>query len=83
MKCQLIVEEKKYNEAVKVFKNTKIEMKKGARLLVSVLKSEAECKTQLEEHNKMMKKLSKIAKTQPQNVCSCYTKGVQKNDRFS
>ena len=55
-------------------------MKKGARVLGSVIGSETECKiflkTQLEEHNKILKKLGKIAK-KSQNVYSCYTKGVQ------
>ena len=55
-KCQLIVKDEKYNEAIKLFKNIKIEMKKGAR----VLGSENECKTfletQFEEHNKILKK---------------------------
>ena len=44
-KCQLIV---KHNEAIKVFKNTEIEMKKGARVLSSVIGSETECKIFLE-----------------------------------
>ena len=56
-------------------------MKKGARVLGSVIGSETECKTfsetQLEEHDKILKKLDKMAKTSPQNVYSCYTKGVQ------
>ena len=56
-------------------------MKKGARVLGSVKGSETERKTffetQLEEHNKLLKKLDKIAKTSPQNVYSSCTKGVQ------
>ena len=47
-------------------------MKKGARVLGSVIGSETECKTfletQLEEHKKILKKLGKIAKTSPQKV---------------
>ena len=38
--------------------------------------------TQLEEHNKILKKLGKIAKTSPQNVYSCCTKGVQEKFSF-
>ena len=61
-------------------------MKKGARVLGSVKGSETECKTfletQLEEHNKILKKLDKIAKTSPQNVYSSYTKGVQEKLSF-
>ena len=80
-KCQLIVKDEKYNEAIKVLKNIEIEMKKGSRVLGSVIGSETEgtifLETQLEEHNKIMKKFGKIAKTSPQNVYSCYTKGAQ------
>ena len=69
-----------------VFKNTKIEMKKGARLLDSVIGSETDSKTlletQLKEFNKILKKLGKIAKTSPQNVYSCYTKEVQEKLSF-
>ena len=39
-KCQLNVKDEKYNEAIKVFKNIEIEMKKGARVLGSVIGSE-------------------------------------------
>ena len=45
LKCQLIVKDEKYNEAMKVFKNTEIEMKKGARVLGSAIRPETECKT--------------------------------------
>ena len=80
-KYQLIVKDEKYNEAIKTFTNIEIEIKKGTRVLGSVIGSETECKTfletQLEEHNKILKKLGKIAKTSPQNVYSCYTKKVQ------
>ena len=85
-KCQLIVKDEKYNEAIKRFKKTEIEMKKGARVLGSVIGSEAECKTfletQLEELNKILTKLGKITKTSPQNVYSCYTKGVHEKLSF-
>ena len=47
-KCQLIVKDEKYHEAIKVFRNTEIEMKKGARVLGSVIGSKIECKTFLE-----------------------------------
>ena len=56
-------------------------MRKGARVLGSVIGSETESKnfleTQLEERNKILKKLRKIAKTSPQNVYSSYTKAVK------
>ena len=64
----------KYNEAIKVLKNTKIEMKKGARVLGFVKGSETECitflETQLEELNRIQKTLGKIEKTSPQNMYS-------------
>ena len=82
LKSQLIVNDQKYNEAIKVFKNTEVEMKKGARVLDSVIGSKTERKsfleTQLEEHNKTLKKLGKIARTSPQKVYSCYTKRIHK-----
>ena len=85
-KCQLLVKDEKNIEAIKVFKNTKIEMKKRARVLGSVIGSGTKCKTfletQLEEHDKIMKKLCMIAKTSIQKLYSCYTKGVQENYRF-
>ena len=85
-KCQLIVKDEKYNEAIKKFKNNEIEMKKGVRVLGSVIGPETETKTfletRLEKHNKILKKLGKIAKTSPQNVYSCYTKGLQENLSF-
>ena len=59
---------------------------KGSRTLGSVKGSESECKTfletQLEKHNKILKKLDKIAKTSPQNVYSSFTKGVQEKLSF-
>ena len=85
-KCQLNVKNEKYNESIKVFKNTEIEMKKGARVLGSAIGSETKCKTfletQLEDYNKILKKICKIAKTSTQNVCSSYTKGVQEKLSF-
>ena len=85
-KCQLILKDEKYNDTFKVIKNTELEKKKVARVLGSVIGSETECKTfletQLEEHNKILKKLCKIAKTSPQNVQSSYTKGVQEKLSF-
>ena len=57
-----------------------------ARVLDFVIESETECKifleTQLEGDKKRLKKLGKIAKTSPQKVYSCYTKGVQEKLTF-
>ena len=85
-KCQLIVKDEKLGEAQKVFANTGITIKAGARVLGSVIGTESECKKFLEfqqnEQIKILKKLTKIAKTSPQNVYACYTKGVQKKLSF-
>ena len=65
-KNQLIVKDEKYNEALKIFKNTENEMKKKDNLLDSVIGSETENKTFLEtqlEPNKILKKHCKIVKT--------------------
>ena len=80
-KCQLIAKDEKLGEAQKTFANTGITIKAGARVLGSVIGTESECKSILEfqqnEQIKNLKKLTKVAKTSPQNVYACYTKGVQ------
>ena len=85
-KCQLIVKDEKFGEAQKIFANTAITIKAGARVLGSVIGTESECKKFLEfqqnEQIKILKKLTKIAKTSPQNVYACYTKGVQEKLSF-
>ena len=62
-------------------------MKKEAKVFGSVIGSETKCnislETQLDEHNKILKKLGKIAKTSPQIVYSCYTKEEQVKLLFS
>ena len=71
-KCQLIVKDEKLGEAQKIFANTGITIKAGARVLGSVTGTKSECKNVLEfqqtEQIKILKKLSKIAKTSPQNL---------------
>ena len=80
-KCQLIIKDEKLGDAQKIFANTGIIIKAGARVLGSVIETESECKNFLEfqqnEQIKILKKLTKIAKTSPQYVSACYTKGVQ------
>ena len=80
-KCQLIVKDEKLGEAQKIFANTGITIKAGARVLGSVIGTESECKKQ-NKQIKILKKLTKIAKTSPQNVNGCYTKGVQEKLSF-
>ena len=85
-KRQLIVKDEKLGEAQKIFENTGITMKVGARVLGSVIGTESEGKKfhefQQNEQIKVLKKLTKIAKTSPQNVYACYTKGVQEKLSF-
>ena len=55
-------------------------------MLGSVIEKESKCKKFLEfqqnEQIKILKKLTKIAKTSPQNVYACYTQGFQKKLLF-
>ena len=65
-KCQLIVKDETLGEAQKIFANTGITMKAGTG---SVIGTESECKKFLEfqqnEQIKILKKLTKIARTSP------------------
>ena len=85
-KSQLIVKDEKLGEDQKIFANTGITIKAGARVLDSVIGTESECEKLLEfqqnEQIKILKNLMKIAKTYPQNVYACYTKGVQEKLSF-
>ena len=85
-KCQLILKNEKLGEAQKIFANTVITIKTGARVLGSVIGTVCECKKFLEfqqnERIKILKKLMKIAKTSPQNVYACYTKRFQEKLSF-
>ena len=85
-KCQLIVKDERLGEAQKIFANTGITMKAGARVLGSIIRTESECKLFLEfqqnEQIKILKKLTKTAKTSPQNVYACHTTGVQEKLSF-
>ena len=59
-KCQLIVKDEKLGEAQKIFANTGITIKSGARLLGSVIGTESECKKFLEfQQNEQIKILKK------------------------
>ena len=85
-KCQLIVKDEKLGEVQKIFANTGITIKTGARVVGSVIGTESECKKfpefQQSEKIKILKKLTKTAKTSPQNVYACYTKGFQEKLSF-
>ena len=76
-KCQLIVKDEKLSEAEKIFENAGITIKAGARVLGLAIGTKSECKKFLEfqqnEQIETLRKLTKIAKTSPQNVYACYT----------
>ena len=60
-KCQLIVKDEKLGEAQKIFANTGITTKAGARVLGSVIGTESECKKFLEfQQNEPIKILKKL-----------------------
>ena len=53
-KCQLFVKDEKYNESLKLFKNTEIKKKKDGRVLCSAIESETEGKIFLETTEKTL-----------------------------
>ena len=76
-KCQLIIKDKKFGEAEKVFEKTGITIKAGARLLGSVIGTEFECKKflefQLNEQFEILKKIyKKLLKPPPKRLCLLY-----------
>ena len=75
-----IVEENCRESAIKVFEGTNITMD-SFRVLGSVIGTPSACdkyiETEIEKTATLTEKLSKIAKTSPQNAYFCYTKGVQ------
>ena len=85
-KCQLIVKENCRESAIKVFEGTNITMVDGFRVLGSVIGKPSACdkyiESKIEKTATLTEKLSKIAKTSPQNAYSCYTKGVQNKLSF-
>ena len=85
-KCQLIVKENCRESAIKVFEGTNIKMVDGFRVHGSVIGTPSACdkyiESEIEKTATLTEKLSKIAKTSPQNAYSCYTKGVQNKLSF-
>ena len=85
-KCQLIVKENSRESAIKVSEGTIITMVDGFRVVVSVIGTLSACdknmESEIEKTATLTEKLSKIAKTSPQNVSSCYKKGVQNKLSF-
>ena len=80
-KCQLIVTENRRDSAIKVFEGTNNTKVDGFRVLGSVIGTPSACnkymESEIEKTASLTEKLSKIAKTSPQNAYSCYTKGLQ------
>ena len=85
-KCQLIEKENRCDSALKVFEDTNITMVDSFRVLGSVIGTPSACnkemESEIEKTATLTEKLSKIAKTSPQNAYSCYTKGVQNKLSF-
>ena len=85
-KCQLTVKENCHDSAIKVFEGTSITEVDGFRVLGSVIRTPSACdknmESEIEKTATLTEKLSKIAKTVPQNAYSCYTKGVQNKLSF-
>ena len=85
-KCQLIVKEKWRDSAINVFEGTSFTMVDVIRVLGSVIGTPSACdkftESEIENTATLTEKLSKIAKTSPQNGYSCYTNGVQSKLSF-
>ena len=77
-KSQLIVKENYHDSAIKVFGGTNIPIVDGFRVLESVigapLARDKNMESDIEKTATLIKKLSKTAKTTPQNAYSYYTK---------
>ena len=80
-KCVLVCKPEHTEKAKKIFEGTNIEIVEGHRILGSTIGTEDSMKAFIDEqvslHQSQIDKLSDIAKTNPQNVYACYTKGVQ------
>ena len=85
-KCQLILKENRRESAIKGFESTNITMVDGFRVLGLVIGTPLACdkymESEVEKIATLTEKLSKIAKTSPENAYSYYTKGVQNKLSF-
>ena len=85
-KCQLIKKENHRDSATKIFVSINSTMADVFRALGSVIETPSACdkymENEIENTATQTEKLSKIAKTSPQNAHSCYTKGVQNKLSF-
>ena len=84
--CQLIVKENCRESTIKLFEGTNITMVDGFRVFGLVIGTPSACdeyiESEIEKTAILTEKLSKIARTSPQNAYSCYTKGVQNKFSF-
>ena len=85
-KCQIITRERQMEEAKSVFHNTGVQIGVSARVLGSVIGEEAAvenyCKDKIEISQKMTRKLTEYARSNPHPVYSCLTKGFQNKLSF-
>ena len=74
------------NQAEKLFNSSEIDIVKGHRVLGSVIGSETSCneykRQKQNEYIGVVEKLSKHAKTSPQNAYHCFAKGLQNKLTF-
>ena len=85
-KCNIITKTENINQAEKLFNSSEIEIVKGHRVLGSVIGSESSCneykRQKQNEYIGVVEKLSKHAKTSPQNAYHCFAKGLQNKLTF-
>ena len=85
-KSQLIEKKNRRESAIKLSEGLIITMVDGFRVVVSVIGTLSACDKNMESETEkttaLTEKLSKIAKTSPQNAYSCYKKGFQNKVSF-
>ena len=85
-KCNIVTKTENILQAEQLFNNSEIEIVEGHRVLGSVIGSESSCneykRKKQNEYIGVVEKLSKHAKTSPQNAYHCFNKGLQNNITF-
>ena len=85
-KCQLITEKNMMEEAKSVFYSTGVQIGLGTRVLGSVIGDASAmnmyCEEKVQKYSKMTEKLREFARSNPDHVYSCLTKGVQSKLSF-
>ena len=76
-KCQLIVKPHTIEKAKRIFNKTNVQIVDGARVLGSIIGSEAACQKFIQEQSetqqKLLKNLSEFAKSSPQAAYHCFS----------